>query len=214
MSDRLSRSRRARMGATRPLVLGGLLGLATLLLVGATAWAYTSPWAGWTPAGGTMGHISFGGQLKGSKALPKGWSPPHEKIVSSTCRFTSNGPTSLQFWLYNDKLSVKGHQRKVDDILISLNVQRDGDTETMAPTGTAGSANTYEATANLTAGIGRTRYSWTSDSGTVTTNRTGKVGSMTAGLPPAGQGESGAATKDISLKMSWSSCKPLRQAVS
>jgi hypothetical protein len=94
--------------------------------------------------------------------------------------------------------------------LVTLSVSRDGDTETMAPTGMAGAAKLYETTASLTAGIGRTNYSWSSVSGTVKTNPTGKVGSLQAVLPP-GSVDPGAATGSISLKMSWSSCKAFRR---
>jgi hypothetical protein len=194
----------------RSLRRGGLAGVAMLLLASATAWAYTSPWAGWKSAGGNIGHIAIGGPLKGTKTLPKGWTPPYTKLVSSTCRFTSDGPTSLQFWLYNVKFSLKGHQRTIDSILVSLSVSRDGNTETLAPTGMAGSANLYEATTNLTAGIGRTNYSWSSNSGSVKTSPTGKSGSLQGVLPPAPV-DRGAATGNLSLKLSWSNCQAFRR---
>ena len=113
--------------------------------------------------------------------------------------------------MYNVKLSVSGHPRKLDSILITLTVNRDGNTETLAPTGMAGSAPLYQATASVTASIGRTNYVWGSDAGTVKTNRTGKVGSLQATLPPSTAGDKGAAHKKVTLKMSWSRCSALGQ---
>jgi hypothetical protein len=202
MSDPMS------ISVAKSLRRGSLAGLVVLLVASATAWATITQGAGWKSAGGNLGHIAIGGPLKGSKTLPKGWKTKYAGTFIPTCVFTSDGPTSLQFTLYNVKLSPKGHQRLINSILIDLTVARDGNTETLAPTGMTGSANLYEATVNLTASVGQTSYSWESNSGSIKTSATGKKGSLKGVLPPAPV-DPGAATGNLLMKMSWSSCRTM-----
>lgn len=194
--------------AARSLRRGSLAGLAVLLLGSATAWATITPGAGWFSAGGNVGHFTVGGSLRGSKTLPKGYKTRYAGTFTPTCQFTSNGPTSLDFLLYNARFWLKGRERSINQILLTLTVTRDGDTETLARTGMVGSANTYEAGINLTAAIGRTNYSWQSNSGSVKTSHSGKSGSLQGVLPPSPVNP-GSATGNVALKMSWTTCKTL-----
>jgi hypothetical protein len=189
------------------LARGGVAALALLMLSSASAYAVSFP--GWKPTGGPMGHIAFTGQLKGSKTLPRAWTSGHPGLADiATCDITSDGPTSLQFTLLNAKLAVDGHLRKVDEVFMTLNVTKDGDTETLAPTN---SIPMFEASTSVTAYVGHASYVWASDAGTVTTNHTGKLGSLQATLVPATTGNKGAATRKITLKLSWTRCSALGQ---
>jgi hypothetical protein len=182
--------------------------------------------AGATPAGPTIGKFTFSGELGGSLKVPKKWNLGYT-LTQVGCEQTVD-TTSLNLFLYNVKLALNGRKTALTGgvkgaaIPLFVAVEKYGDTESVADLSTPEEAPDFKASIGINAFLGRTLYSWSTNtgsatehsSGTITTNAKGTSGSLQATLIPSGTGTptgvEGHATAPLHVSGSWSYCKPYK----
>ncbi len=177
--------------------------------------------AGKVAAGHSIGTFTLSGQAAGRLRLPATWEDTHHGKVllhSPGCQFTADGPTSLDLSFYNDTLKLGGHKRKLASAEMTVSLQKDGNVETLAPSGEAGEELLNEAAVGLAVKVGHKTYNWGSRSGTVSSNTKGTRGEISGTLVPAAEdgqigdlGSSGAATSPIDVTGSWSACESFKK---
>jgi hypothetical protein len=182
--------------------------------------------AGATPSGPTIGKFTFSGELGGSLKVPKKWNLGYT-LTQVGCEQTVD-TTSLNLFLYNVKLTLNGRKTNLTggfkgaSIPLFVEVEKYGDTESVANLAGPEEAPDFKAAIGINAYLGRTLYSWSSNtgsateltSGTITTNAKGTAGSLQATLLPSGtgfpEGVEGHATAPLHVSGSWSYCKPYK----
>jgi hypothetical protein len=180
-----------------------------------------------TPAGPTIGKFTFSGELGGTVKVPKKWDLGYT-LTQVGCEQTVD-TTSLNLFLYNVKLTLNGRRTALTGgvaaaaIPLFVEVEKYGDTESVANLAAPEEAPDFKASIGINAYLGRTLYSWSSNtgsateltSGTITTNPRGTAGSLQATLLPSGtgfpEGVEGHATAPLHVSGSWSSCKPYKR---
>jgi len=207
------RARRAR-GSLQIAVFGVLRGLlacgviAVMLLAPAASLASATV----TGSGGTIGKFSFGGALTGTLAIDRSWTVPPGGLVTAGCQITSTS-TDADLNFFNAKLKLKGHLVTVNGgssgiaATLDIQVSKDGNTESLAGLNAV-------ALVTFNAFIDGKAYTWQSNTtpasklkggGTLTTNAKNTAGSVNATLIP---GSPAAGNAALTVKGSWSSCKP------
>lgn len=104
--------------------------------------------AGKVAAGHSIGSFARSGKAVGRLRLPAAWEDIYRGRVllhSPGRQFTADGPTSLDLSFYNDTLKLGGHKRRVASAEMTVSLQKDGNVETVAPTGKAEEDLLYEA---------------------------------------------------------------------
>jgi hypothetical protein len=197
--------------------------LVTVLAVSVPAVALAAD----TATGGTIGRFRFSGQLAGTLKVPKRWNLGYT-LTQAGCEKTVD-KTSFNLFFFNVKLALNGRKTALNGkgknipVLLNVQVNHYGATESFANQATPGGAPDFVASIGLVANAGRKVYSWESNAGsstvvsggTITTNSSGTAGSLSATLVPTGTGlPTGAASHASGLlhvKGSWSHCVPFKE---
>jgi hypothetical protein len=158
-------------------------------------------------SGGSIGPVSFTGQVSGSvkESLAIKEQVSGVSIPAVGCQVQqSSTPEDLLHFPSPTTLTVNGHKAKVD-LMIVIEATKYGNTEKIATDG---------ADVTLTMAVGTKNSEWTSTSGTLEVEDKGLAGSFDVGLIPASKApggnpvQSGGATKAVHMSGSWSTCRP------
>ncbi len=144
---------------------------------------------------GSSGSFTFTGPVSGTLKVPTDVMPGG---LTSCAISPSQGGTDVIVW-NSAKLDISGKTKKLSNAEIQVEVSQFGRTYSMVPqNGTAGGAVFFS--------IGGEPYQWTTDSGTITTAKNGKSGSVKGSMTvPAGGNQPGTVT----IKGSWAGCSKL-----
>jgi hypothetical protein len=183
--------------STRALRLGGSVFTALSALALASTALATAAGA----SGGTLGTVKTSGQVSGKITLSSTTTGP-DGIPLHGCQVGQES-TQILINLPSTKVTLNGKSVRIKGSDIIVGVTKNGNTEQITPTGSAG--------VELQIVTGGKNYNWAATSGTVNTKAKGNGGSFNVTMPPAGKAsgnaiEAGKATLTAKMSGSFSSC--------
>jgi hypothetical protein len=144
---------------------------------------------------GSSGSFTFSGPVSGKLKVPGAVMPGGVTACSIS---PSQGGTDVIVW-NSAKLSVSGKPKKLNYAEIQIEVSQFGKTYSMVP-------HNGTSLGTVFLSVGKEPYQWTTDTGTVTTAKNGKSGSVNGSMTvPAGGSQPGTVT----IKGSWAGCSKL-----